>query len=411
MRYQFYRFYLLLILLASIIILSFNQIVKTLDDSSEHYSINIDYLFSAFEHQTNKLGESKLGLPQFEYLNAGDLALPESLQSSLSQGQAIALLNDDKQTYYYRRAIHSDQVIRLGPVAVEREKNSYFIYLVMVFYACLAMLLLAMMRPLFRDLQRLQNDADNFGRQPVTMQSQIKPSSSIYPLAKAFNRMSSKIVGLIDMNKDLSRAISHEIRTPLARMKFMLAIISDKLDGQQQQQISSDIHEIEFLVNDYLSFAKVEGHTEKDNFKLYSPRSFLKLIQQKFAIYADDIDFQMNAGVEKARFDKDSLALATQNLLTNALRYADSQIRVSFYVKDRRCYLQVEDDGPGIAEQSDSLQQAFKRDSSDDDAHQGFGLGLYIVKNISLLYEGEFTIARSSELGGASMLLSWPNER
>ncbi|WP_371186195.1 ATP-binding protein [Thalassotalea maritima] len=410
MRFQFFRLYLLIIIAVSVVVFSFDQFMDSIDESDEGYTMSVDYLFEAYSQRQNNKQQVTVPLPTFRYTPLASLALPDDLQTLLQQHRTIAVTNEQQQTYYYRLTNKPDQVVQLGPVIAKPRKGDAVLYLALLFYGCLAILLLLFMRPMFRDLRILQQDAQAFGRQPVAMQSDIRSSSSIYPLASAFHRMSSKIVDFIDMNKDLSRAISHEIRTPLARMKFMLALISDQIDEKKQKQIHNDIREIELLVNDYLSFSKVESQLSTEQVKQYSPQALLKVIKKKFAVYSDDIDITISAKGDKAWFHKDAIALAMQNLITNALRYADRRIDISFECDDEHCRLTVADDGPGLQahNQASSVDNSNREKHSE---HKSFGLGLYLVKKIAILHEGTFTITRSERLGGAEIQLCWPNRR
>jgi len=65
--------------------------------------------------------------------------------------------------------------------------------------------------------------------------------------------------------------------------------------------------------------------------------------------------------------------------------------------------LQVEDNGPGIAE--DQREQLLKRGVRGDERVEGHGLGLAIVLEIVSAYQGEITITRGG-LGGACVNVS-----
>ena len=162
------------------------------------------------------------------------------------------------------------------------------------------------------------------------------------------------------MNKDLSRTISHEIRTPLARMKFMLELISPNIKTSQKERIQNDISEIESLVNDYLSFAKVENETDTLNFEVLSIKDFLKEIYEKFSIYEEQTVIHCHSDDVQVCFDKSSMSIAIQNLLTNAIRFSNKQVSLHFTIVDNTCVLSVEDDGPGVGDNAQQLMQPFR---------------------------------------------------
>jgi len=99
---------------------------------------------------------------------------------------------------------------------------------------------------------------------------------------------------------------------------------------------------------------------------------------------------------------RDFLELAG-NLLDNACKYGNGQVRLSAQTIDAGdpqagIRLQVDDNGPGIAE--DQREQLLQRGVRGDERVEGHGLGLAIVLEIVSAYHGDITIAKG-DLGGA----------
>ena len=95
----------------------------------------------------------------------------------------------------------------------------------------------------------------------------------------------------------------------------------------------------------------------------------------------------------------------TGNLLDNACKYAHGEVRLSVRsldVENPRSgfYLQVDDNGPGIA--VDKREQLLQRGVRGDERVEGHGLGLAIALEIVSAYHGEIAIEQS-ELGGACL--------
>lgn len=104
---------------------------------------------------------------------------------------------------------------------------------------------------------------------------------------------------------------------------------------------------------------------------------------------------------------------ALQNLVSNAMRHAESRVRVSYQVGAQRCRLDVEDDGPGVPEEAwEHIFTPFLRlDDSRTRASGGHGLGLSIVRRITYWHSGRAQISRSESLGGACFTLIWPRKQ
>jgi two-component system, OmpR family, sensor histidine kinase PhoQ len=93
------------------------------------------------------------------------------------------------------------------------------------------------------------------------------------------------------------------------------------------------------------------------------------------------------------------------NLLENAFKWAGHRVLLVAKMQPQPgrqrpgLLLSVEDDGPGIAE--DKIEKVLQRGVRGDERVQGHGIGLSIVQDIVHAYQGELTVDRSSEFGGA----------
>ena len=103
---------------------------------------------------------------------------------------------------------------KVGPISlISQAKTDWFAFF--AFYFLLGVMILLFIRPVFRDLSLLQRAAHRFSKKPQRIELDIKPNSSIAPLASTFTDMSERINKFVQLHNDLSRIISHEIRTPL----------------------------------------------------------------------------------------------------------------------------------------------------------------------------------------------------
>jgi two-component system sensor histidine kinase BaeS len=109
--------------------------------------------------------------------------------------------------------------------------------------------------------------------------------------------------------------------------------------------------------------------------------------------------------------DRGKLQRLLHNLISNALRYADSQVSVtaeedeSGWVKIR-----VEDNGNGIpeAEREKIFQRYYRVDASRNRSSGGSGLGLAICNEIVRAHGGSIHAGVSGFLGGAELTVLLP---
>lgn len=97
------------------------------------------------------------------------------------------------------------------------------------------------------------------------------------------------------------------------------------------------------------------------------------------------------------------------NLVRNAVRYAETHILIQLQINDGHTNLSINDDGPGIPPSSwQTLFEPFVRlDQSRDRNSGGIGLGLAIVKRYVELHKGSISIGQS-DMGGAAFIIDLP---
>ncbi|QUX96798.1 two-component sensor histidine kinase [Marinomonas sp. CT5] len=237
-------------------------------------------------------------------------------------------------------------------------------------------------------------------------------SGTLKELAYSFDSMSSHIQRLLKVQREMINAISHELRTPIARLRFGLEVMKDEVDDSAAKTIEAlegDIEELNTLVDEVLTYGKLEGGSLALNFKEISISQLVEGILQHNHLLLQHLSVEVNIDESDiVMADEHHLSRALQNLILNAAKYAASMITINFSHDADRWQLDIEDDGPGIAfEDRDKVFIPFQRlDNSRTRASGGYGLGLAIVQKIAFWHGGAVLID-ASETGGAKFSLIW----
>jgi signal transduction histidine kinase len=105
------------------------------------------------------------------------------------------------------------------------------------------------------------------------------------------------------------------------------------------------------------------------------------------------------------RGERQDLEEMLGNLIDNACKWARSRVRVEARSRDKRIFVAVDDDGPGLTPAE--REAAFGRGHRLDEAVPGSGLGLSIVRDVAALYNGTVSLSESP-LGGLRATVELP---
>lgn len=346
------------------------------------------------------------------------------LAEQLRAGEAVVVHKDVGERQLYKlmpsRLGVPDWVLMISQQELRPAGPVAYNALIVVFYLAIAAIVFLWVWPLSRDLRKLQSQTRLVGQDHLAHPLAIGPTSPVFDLAESFNRMSARVKELLASHKEMTYAVSHELRTPLARMKFALEMAQSQLDPAKLQKqlvsVKEDVAEMDTLINQLLAYAGFEQSTQSLQ---QQPGDMAYLISCVLARVKTDCSNKELGFRFENRLDQTIvtcewhlLERAIQNLLQNAARFAASSIRITLAHKLGCFCVEVEDDGPGVAEQDrERVFESFVRMSNHINAKsRGFGLGLAIVRRVMLWHGGTVSLDHSS-LGGARFILRWPSNR
>jgi two-component system, OmpR family, phosphate regulon sensor histidine kinase PhoR len=223
----------------------------------------------------------------------------------------------------------------------------------------------------------------------------------------------SEIERVEKTRRDFIANVSHELRTPLTSIRGYAETLLDSeqiSNGNTRdflQVIRRNAERMSRLTEDLLVLARVESGEEKLDLRPHSARLLVAEAVSSMQENARAEGVELNiADVPDADVLADVYAVHQifANLVSNALRYAQSGKKIVLGAKDQPGTVEfyVQDFGPGIA--SEHLPRIFERFYRVDKARSretgGTGLGLAIVKHIVLNHGGAVRV--ESQVGRGS---------
>lgn len=199
--------------------------------------------------------------------------------------------------------------------------------------------------------------------------------------------------------------IAHEIRTPVSLIIGPLEKIMKRDNPSEDMRvIDRNAHRLLELVNQLLDFRKVEQHSLVMHFAPQNIRQLMMSVSERFTPTFEQGNKSFTVDYPDEHFtaiiDKEAVTKVISNLLTNANKYTNNEVRLSCQVDPdgEHFRIVVSDNGIGIREEDRS--RLFEPFFQAQDNKPGTGIGLNIVKNIVDLHHG--TISVSSEVGKGS---------
>lgn len=199
--------------------------------------------------------------------------------------------------------------------------------------------------------------------------------------------------------------ISHELRTPLTLInssasKIANVIVSDRNIQQSIRTIKKNTAHLLELVNEMLDFRKIESQALELEFSKSNIVEFVREIFLAFRDEADskNIEYHFETSKETIRlfFDAVQFEKVIYNLISNAIKYTKEHGRISITLEDddQYLFLKVSDNGIGIASENiEKIFHPFSRGRITEMGNQnGFGLGLFITKDIIQQHSGEIML-------------------
>ena len=116
--------------------------------------------------------------------------------------------------------------------------------------------------PMQRKLREVSYALNKMKTGNMSLRLPVEGSDEMATLASSYNNMSDHIQRLIEAQRELMRAVSHELRTPVARIRFAVEMMADEDDYdyrlQQVEQIDKDIEALNTLIDEIMTYAKLE---------------------------------------------------------------------------------------------------------------------------------------------------------
>jgi len=209
---------------------------------------------------------------------------------------------------------------------------------------------------------------------------------------------------LLDEKMSFFSDVIHEIKTPLTLMMTPLRTIlnsgtvTDESMLNNLQVISESADYMGSLVKELLDYVSVEEHGYVLEIRNVDVVGALKKVCSNFSDIASqrDMTLDVESAVDRLVIGADSKALTKvfNNLVHNAVKYANSWIRIAVWTKGDQVIIRFCNDGMQIPPErrEDIFKPFVKFNTGSQYAAQSFGIGLPMAKKLVELHGGSLIL-------------------
>lgn len=243
------------------------------------------------------------------------------------------------------------------------------------------------------NLARLRNVIENALKQKEAEKQKIEAAQTLARQNETLTKINKELDSFV-------YSISHNLRAPLMSVLGLLDLAQNENNTvtihQYHEMMKSSVHKLDETLKEILEYSKNARQG-----LVIDPIDFEKMINDNFERMQfipgyERIKKEVHLkGREKFYSDHFRLSLILNNLISNALKYADpskevSFIKISIRIDPSRAFITFKDNGIGIEESY--INKVFNMFFRATSKNEGAGLGLYIVKEAVEKLEGKIDI-------------------
>ncbi|MGZ6316464.1 MAG: ATP-binding protein [Anaerolineales bacterium] len=260
----------------------------------------------------------------------------------------------------------------------------------------------------YDELQQVHNALEELNAQ---LEHKVEERTST--LQEAFRKLEEQntvLQGLDQIKTDFVSMVSHELRAPLTNLSGGLELLLNGQHSATDQKvlllIQAEIRRLARFVDSILDVSAMEA----GRFMLHPTRLSLPAVVEEvhngwsnLPEYAR-IQPEVEPDLPRVLADEAALRSVLGHLIDNALKYAPgSPVQIRVRSADGQVRVDVRDFGPGIpVEKHNLLFERFQRlEARDSQAVYGYGLGLYLSRQLLRALDSDLCFEQPEAGGGA----------
>jgi signal transduction histidine kinase len=237
-------------------------------------------------------------------------------------------------------------------------------------------------------------------------------------LGNAVIRMRDNLRRYEQRKDDFIKMASHELKTPVTTIKGYVQLLQTRVQDKDLfladslATIDRQVSKLTKLIIDLLDATRIETGQLPIRKESFHINEVLNALAKDVGTVSTSHKIVMHQYADAlVHADKDRIAQVFSNLVDNAIKYSpgSSSIIIDVNADDDMVTVAIKDSGIGIAagEEDKIFERFYRVNGHSESTYPGFGIGLYIVKEIVSLHYGNVWV-KSEKGKGSTFFVSLP---
>ena len=294
-------------------------------------------------------------------------------------------------------------VVLVNPKMTQAVNPTFLLETILGISLLILLIAFLLVQRIISPIQTIQDGTTKIGSGELKHRISIKQKDELGILAKEINLLANNVEDMLEAKQRLNLGVSHELRSPLTRARVQIEMLEQ---SPKKDELLNEINAMETIISNLLNSEAINYGHKKLDLKTFHIESKVKALIAN-APYLENIQTSITSDIKNTEIEADEalIEVTLKNILENASRFSPSNsalIELTLEaINSQSIRITIRDFGPGF--NTDDLEKVtepfFRTSQSRSRDSGGFGLGLYLCKQIVLAHAGLLEIKNHPDQG------------
>lgn len=261
---------------------------------------------------------------------------------------------------------------------------------------------------LTKPLQNLTHMVRRVGQGDLSKRAELKGNDELAYLGQEFNQMATNLEKHEQLRVKLTNDMSHELRTPVTTIQAYLEAMSDGVVETSRENLDLILGEVQRL-GELLTGLQELAKLEKPRMehKSVDVAEVIDVVVRSLRILAEEKGLNLRWNYPEADLaisgDREMLATALRNLISNAIKYTPTGgfVAIDAKIESSQVKIEISDSGVGIDSKELPLifERFYRTDRSRSRETGGTGIGLAVTAEVVKAHGGQIEVQSQPDVG------------